>query len=286
MSEAENRIVETAATPPADAAPAPPPVNPAAPPPPPPAPRREEGPQMSTPDTLSGIFFEPGSTFEALRARPRVLVAALVMTFFTLLYTIMLMQKVPYGEMVRESVMNSPATAEMSQEQKEQAIQMRSKPFFKALNYATPLIGMAIYVALGGALYLLGSMAVGKGIGYRQAASVWTYSSLPPLVLAMIANLVILFVRPPDASQGEQAMRGLVKANPSVLVDGAAHPVLATALGSLDLFAIIGLVLATIGLRKVGRMSSGSAWAVVLSFYLLGLVFKLGAAALLKTPMA
>ena len=49
---------------------------------------------------------------------------------------------------------------------------------------------------------------------------------------------------------------------------------------------LIGLVLAAIGLRKVGRMSSGSAWAVVLAFYLLGLVFKLAFAAIMKTPMA
>ena len=275
MSETENRIAETTN----------PPVNTAAPPPQP-APRGSDGPRMSTPETLANIFFEPGRTFEALRARPRVLVAALVMTFFTLLYTVMLLQKVPYEEMVREAVMNSPATAEMTQEQKEQAIEMRTNPFFKGISYASPLIGMAIFVAVGGALYLLGSMAVGKGVSYRQAASVWTYSSLPPLVLAMLANLVILFVRPPDASQAEQAMRGMVKVNPSVLVDGAAHPVLATALGSLDLFAIYGLVLASIGLRKVGRMSSGSAWAVVLGFYLIGLVFKIAVAAIMKTPMA
>lgn len=278
MSETENRVAE-AATPPADNVPLPPP-------PPQPPPPRDEGPRMFALETLSGIFFEPGRTFEALRARPRVLVAALVMTFFTLLYTVVLLQKVPYEEMVRESVMNSPATAEMSQEQKDQAIEMRSKPIFKYISYLSPLIGMAIYVALGGALYLLGSLAAGKGISYPQAASVWTYSSLPPLVLVMIANIIIAFLRPPDPSQAEQAMRGMVKANPSAFIDGAANPVLATAVGSIDLFAIIGLVLASIGLRKVARMSSGSAWAVVLAFFLLGLVFKIAAAAILKTPMA
>ena len=30
------------------------------------------GPEMSTPETLTGIFFEPSRTFEALRARPRL----------------------------------------------------------------------------------------------------------------------------------------------------------------------------------------------------------------------
>src|SRR3954469_20046382 len=30
-----------------------------------------DGPEMSTPQTLTGIFLEPTRTFEALRARPR-----------------------------------------------------------------------------------------------------------------------------------------------------------------------------------------------------------------------
>jgi hypothetical protein len=83
-----------------------------------------------------------------------------------------------------------------------------------------------------------------------------------------------------------RSARGLVHANLSVLMDGTAHPVLATALGSLDLFRIYGLFLAALGLRKVARMSSGSAWTVVLIIFLLGVLFAIAIATVTGSVMA
>lgn len=241
---------------------------------------------MSTPETLSGIFFEPGRTFEALRARPRFLAAGLCMLALFLAWNAAFFSKVDYAEMVRSAVENSPQAEQLTPEQREQQISMQSSPVFKWITMASPVIGVPFYLALGGALYLLGSLAVGKGISYKQALSVWTYSSLPPLLLVMLANIVLVMLRPPALEDAALASRGMVHANPSVVIDKMAHPVLATALGSIDLFAIYGLVLAAIGLRKVARMSSGSAWAVVLGLYLIGLVFKLAAAAIFGQPVA
>ena len=286
MSEPENRIVEPA-TPPADAAPAPPPpADNVAPPPPPPAPRRDDGPQMSTPETLSGIFFEPGRTFEALRARPRFLVAAIIMVVILLAWNAAFFSKVDYAEMVRSTIENSPQAEQLTPEQREQQIAIQSSPIVKWIAIASPVLAIPVFLAIGGALYLLGSLAMGKGVSYKQAISVWTYSSLPPMLLVMLANIVMVLVRPPAIEDAAVASRGMVRVNPGVAIDKMAHPVLATALGSVDLFAIYGLVLAAIGLRKVARMSSGAAWTVALGLYLLGLLFKLGIAAVTGQPMA
>ena len=285
MSEPENQITE-ATPPPADAAPAPPPVNNVLPPPPPPAPRRDDAPQMSTPETLSGIFFEPGRTFEALRARPRFLVAAVIMVVIFLAWNAAFFSKVDYAEMVRSTIENSPQAEQLTPEQREQQIRIQSSPVVKWIAIAAPVLAVPIFLAIGGALYLLGSMAMGKGISYKQAISVWAYSSLPPLLLVMLANIVMVMIRPPAIEDAAVASRGMVRLNPGVAIDKMAHPILATALGSVDLFAIYGLVLAAVGLRKVARMSSGAAWTVVLGLYLLGLLFKLGIAAISGQPMA
>lgn len=241
---------------------------------------------MSTPETLSGIFFEPGRTFEALRARPRFLVAALVMAIFFLGFTVLFFQKINYEDMMRQAVESSPRAEQMTPEQKEQAISMQTKPVVKyAISYVLPALIFAIIIALGGLIYMLGAMAMGKRIGYKQGLAVWTYSSLPPLVLVMLANIIMLFVRPPDPSDAAAARGGLIHANLGILTDRTAHPVLTTLLGSLDLFAIYGLVLAAIGLRKVARMSSGAAWTIVIAIYLIALLFKLGGAALFGQAM-
>jgi hypothetical protein len=48
------------------------------PPPPPPSPPAATGPDMSTVQTLTSIYFEPAETFEALRVRPRFLIAGIL----------------------------------------------------------------------------------------------------------------------------------------------------------------------------------------------------------------
>jgi CHASE1-domain containing sensor protein len=57
---------------------------------------------MSTAETLTGIFFEPSRTFEALRARPRFLVAALILLALACLVTLILYMRVDMGQYMRE----------------------------------------------------------------------------------------------------------------------------------------------------------------------------------------
>jgi hypothetical protein len=233
-------------------------------------------PVMSTGETLTNIFFEPGRVFEALRARPRFLIAGLLIiaAFFT--YTVLLYQRVGYENFVRSAVESSPQGANMPPDQKERVIEMQTGPIFKAVNYASPLLGVAIFIALGGALYLLGTMTMARSISYKQAISVWTYSSFPPTLIAMLLNIILLFIKSPeDYDPAQAARRGLVRANLGLLVDQTAHPVLATALGAIDLLSFYGLFLAALGLRKVARLSSGSAWTIVLIIWLIGVILRI-----------
>lgn len=248
--------------------------------------RSDDAPVMSTPQTLANIFFEPGRTFEALRARPRFLVAAAIMAGMFVLFTVLLFQRVNYEEMVRSTIENNPRTAEMPADQKERMIEMQTKPVFKSLAYVMPVVGIAIFMAAGAGLYLLGAMLMGKGMSYKQALAVYAYSSMPPMALLMLANIIMLLVKPPDAAEAAQASRGMVHANPSILVNGVEQPVLATLLGSFDLFVFFGLFLAALGLRKVARLSAGAAWAIVLGLWLLGIIVKLAFATISGTPMA
>lgn len=230
---------------------------------------------MSTPETLGSIFFEPASVFEALRARPRFLVAGLLILISITAYTITLYQRVGYENFVRMAIEGSSQTANMPPEQKERVIAMQTGPVFKAINYISPLIAVSVFIALGGALYLLGTMIMARSISYKQALSVWTYASYPPAVIGMVLNIILVFLKDPDEIDPIQARRGLVRANLGLLVDQTAHPVLATALGSIDLLSIYGLVLAALGLRKVARLSSGSAWAIVLLIWLIGVALRI-----------
>jgi len=238
---------------------------------------------MSTPQTLANIFFEPTRTFTALRDRPRFLVAALITTLMVGIFSTAFISKVGYENIARARI--EASNPDMSPEDMDKAVAIQSNPIIKTLAYAGPLIGFPIYFALGGLLYLLGVMAMGKSVSFKQAVSVWTYSGYPPLLIAMIANILILFLKSSDTIDPAKDASGLVHANLSLLVDRVANPTIATLLGSFDLFQIFGMVLAAIGLRVVAKMSNGSAWTIVLVLYIVGVLFKVIVSTFTKTAM-
>jgi hypothetical protein len=252
-------------------------------PPPPPysVPGEPPAPVMSEGATLTGIFFEPGSVFESFRARPRFILATVIMVIAFLAFAGTFYRKYGYETVMRANIEGSPQADKMSPEQKEKGVQFWTGPIGKAINFAIPILGFPIFFAIGGALYLLGTLAMGKKAGYWQAVSVWVYSSFPPTVITMLLNIVLVFIKPVEGSELVRASRGLVRADLGFLISQPdTMPVLATLLGSFDVFAFYGLFLAALGLRKITRLTSGSAWGIVLTFWLIGLLFRLGFAAI------
>jgi hypothetical protein len=233
------------------------------------------GPVMSTVETLSSIFFEPGLVFESLRARPRFLAAGLIILAVSMTFTLLFFQRVGYDKVISDAVENSSRASQMSEEDKERAIELYHRPVFKAINYATPLIAIPLVFAIGSALYLLGVMAMGRRISYTQALSVWVYSSYPPGLLTGLLSILVLFLKSPDDIEGSQLRSGMIHADLSLLVDAKASPVLASALGSIDLLAFYGLFLAALGLRKVAKLSPGAAWGIVLTIWIVKVILRI-----------
>lgn len=236
---------------------------------------QKEPPQMSEVGTLVNIFIEPGKTFEDLRRKPRFIIAALIMIILASAYSFALKQKVGEENIRREMSQMLDKNAQfatLTPEQKKQSVEMQLT-IQKYSGFALPIILIIIFL-IGGLLYWLGVKAMGGAAGFLQALSVFIYSSFPPSVVSAFANFIILLLKSPDDINFISAQRGLIKANPSIFFDGNDMPVLATLLSTLDLFAIWGLVLAAIGLYKVGKISKGSAWAIVLIITLLGITAR------------
>lgn len=232
-------------------------------------------PQMSEVSTVLGVFMEPGRVFEDLRRKPRFILGAVIIALLMTAYGFGLYYKV--GEkavrsMVAEQIEKSPQTASMPSEQKNGMIEM-NMTIQKYIRYAIPIFVFISFV-VGGLLYFLGSKAFGGNGGFMHAVSVWIYSSIPPTVVSMIANFIVIGLKSADEIDLAASQRGVIQANPSSLMDGKAQPVLATIIATLDLFMIWGWILAAIGLRITNRISSGSAWGIVIIFALLGILAR------------
>ncbi len=246
---------------------------------PPPPEKIEEAPsaEMSEPSTLAGIFFEPGRTFEDLAKKPRFIFAIILSIVVIMGYSFGLQAK--FGEeglrrAITEAIDRNPQTESLSAEQKQGAVDMQLK-FASIGKYVTPVVVLIMFL-IGGLLYWLAGKAFGGSGGFLHGLSVWTYSGLPPLIVSMVGSFIVMAFKSADEIDLATSQRGLITANPSVLVDGTAHPVLATILGTFDVFMIWGWVLAAIGLRITNRISSSSAWAIVLIFAGVSTLFRLG----------
>jgi len=228
-------------------------------------------PEMSTAETLTGIFFEPSRTFESLRARPRFLVAGIILLALACIVTAILYTRVDMGQYIRERLERSPNAAQVPEAQKEMQVRVGKMIGMVAIPLSVPII-----IAGGAALYMLGVMAFGGAISYGKAVSVWTYSSLPPSILSALMAILVLFLKSPDSIDPER----MVVTNPGALLGEESSKVLVAALSQFDLLRFYGLYLAALGLRKVAKLSSTQAWGVVIALWAIAAVIRIGMAAI------
>lgn len=244
--------------------------------PPPPEQIVADEPQMSELATLGNIFIEPGRTFEDLKRKPRFIMASIIIALLVGAYAFALSYKVGEAGMRQftiEQMEKSPQAAAMTPEQKRSGIEL-SMTIQSVMRYLVPVFVLISFI-IGALLYFAGAKAFGGTGGFLHALSVWVYSSLPPAVVGTIANFIVLAFKSVDDINIAASQRGVIQANPSLFVDATANPVIATILATFDVFFIWGWILAAIGLRITNKLSSGSAWAVVLIIAIVGTLIRL-----------
>lgn len=245
-----------------------------APPPPEQIINEREQPQMSEAATLGSIFFEPGKTFEDLRRKPRFVLAGLIIIIFVSAFNFLFIQRVGFERIVRERMESNSRVQQMPESDKQKLIEQQSSPIAKTIGYAAVPVVMIIVFLIGGLIYWLGSNAMGGSARFSDGLAVWIYSSFPPTVIFILANILVLFLKSVDDIDILSSQNGLVKANPSFLISAKEMPVLSALLASIDLFAVWGWVLAVIGLQKIAKIGSASAWAIVLILALVGIAAR------------
>jgi len=234
----------------------------------------KEPAQMSEVGTLGNIFFEPGRTFEDLRRKPRFILAGLIAVILISLFNFAFIQKIGFERIIRERLESNSRVQQMPEADKQKMIEQQTGPIVQGISYAAAPIVTIIIFLIGGLIYWLGANAMGGSATFGQGIAVWVYSSFPPIVISMLANFLILVLKSADDIEISSSQSGLVHANPSFFIDAKSSPVLSAFLATFDLFSIWGWILAAIGLRIVGKISSGAAWAIVLIVALIGVAAR------------
>jgi Yip1 domain len=242
-------------------------------------------PTMSEPATLANIFFEPGRTFESLRIKPKFILGTLIILILMSAFQTFFIEKVGFENIVKAQISSNPMMDDMEPAKKKEIIDQQASPVMRTVSSASLPVVMIIFFLIGGLIYWLAGNAMGGSMTFLRGISTWIYSSLPPTVVSLIANMIVLAFKSVDDIDILASQRGVIQANPAMFFDGKTMPVLTTLISSIDLFQIWGIVLAAIGLKVVGKISTGSAWGIVLILSLIGIAFRVVGALLFGAAM-
>ena len=226
---------------------------------------------------LIAVFYEPGKVFDYVREHRAWVVAffaGLILFAASLAY---IYQEIGAGNITRHSLDESRFAAQMTPEQKAQAVAQADTTAGKARNIAFACVGYAVVMMVFGLLFMAIAGASGHGIKFSQAMGTVSYSSWPFSVLRFILSIVVIAMA---ADKTELDPQHLLAFNLGAFLDKATTAKPLYALGSaFDLFTFAQMALAAFGLSKVAQISFTKAlvgmiliWVV---FTLIGMGFSL-----------
>jgi hypothetical protein len=227
------------------------------------------------------IFLDPYRAFNSLLIKPSFIFVTLLVALSVMILSAAIIETVGFDEIIAEQINNSPQLANLPNEQRKEIIQTQSVPIMKYVAISAGGFATLAMLLIGGLYYWFSMSALGGKVRFPHGVAVFSYSSLPPTVLLVLSNLVVLAVKPADevvalAGKG----RGLIQANFSILLGADASPALRAFLESVDLFALLGWVLAVIGIRVVGKVSLATSIGIVALGGLFGIALRVTIAAM------
>ncbi len=249
-------------------------------------PETENVEKMSTAATLGNIFVAPSDVFKNLRRHPRFLVALLIMTVLSAVYTNLFFQRLGAERVVNFTIdktleMGMIANNEEAKKQIEagrtQAIADAKSPVMKVTQIASTFAGYGFTYAILAVIFMLFALAMGGKINFFQALSAAVYAAFPVSVIKFVLNTIVLFLKDPTEIHPVLGQQSLVQDSLNFLVLPAEHPVIFTLLGATSLLGLYWVWLNATGLKNAGERVTGTiAWSAALCIFfiiiLLGVV--------------
>ncbi len=221
---------------------------------------------------LTGVFFEPAKAFEDIAARPAFWVPLILTIVASLVFTILLGQRVGWDNILhQQQAMNPRSTQQLDQLPADQRARAESMGAVaaKIMQYAAAVLGRPIgYLIVAAILLGIVRGIMSAPIRFKQVFAILCYASLPSIVQNVL-KIVVLYLKKPE----EFNVMNPLAFNGAAFMDFAnSNKFVYTLAASLDVFTIWVLLLVAVGLKAAGgkKLSfAGAATAVFLPWALL-----------------
>lgn len=209
-----------------------------------------EQPKLEKP-SLFGMIMNPREQFEKIRENPKIIVALIIVTLLTIVGMLLMMNGIDF--------MNDPNLAGMSEEEM-MMVTMFSQIGFVIVGVFTPVIGILI----GSFVHFIIAKIVRSEATFKQLFSMNTYIFIISAI-SMIVNGIVFMMIGGDPEKLFTSLNSII----------GAEGILGAVLNSIEVFTIWGLIITAMGLQVVARFSKGLSWAVVIVFFIVGLIFQM-----------
>jgi hypothetical protein len=223
--------------------------------------------------TLTQVLTSPQQGFRAIAAKPVIALALCLLVVLGVAVVGVSMSKVSGADYVQALQDQGRTVPPQMVDNPERAMKI-ARVF--AVGFAVVVI--PVLYLLFAAVLLVGFRLLGSEISFRKTLSVVVHGMLPMAVAAVI-GIAIALSR--DKLSFEQVQGGsLVMSNLGFLAHEGTSKALRALLTSVDLFSVWAIALLATGYRIVAKVSSGTAWGTVLVVWILGVLIKVGMAAM------
>ena len=208
---------------------------------------------MNVLSRLAGVFFEPGKVFADIAERPSFAWVApmVVATLLGLSFSYAVSTHVGWEQIVRKTIANNPRTADLTAEQREQAVERGAK-IGGMIAWVGAVVGPAFFtMIIAGILTGLFNAMLGTELKFSTMFSITAYAFLIRAIYTILL-ILIMYLKPPeefDIQLSPFSIAGYLnrQETPKWLFSLA---------GSLDLFTLWTIVVLAIGFSVASKKLS------------------------------
>lgn len=230
---------------------------------------------------MVGVLVAPGDTFRKIAERPTWALALVVLVTLTATVGTVANQKIdPDAQREQMRTMFEEGQglrgAEL-EEEVDQAMEMTER--FGWIGGIVAIIVTTAIFLVAAVFFLAGTNLVGGELSFVRSLATTVHGMMPHAIGQIIALPILLASGPLDPGVVQRGE--FLRSNLAFLAPEDTSVVVTGLLSSLDLFAIWSVVLVTIGLSVVGRMSKGAAAGLSIAWWVIGASLRIAFLAML-----
>jgi len=247
-----------------------------------PGPSPAESAQMGAVARMLNVFFEPRKVFTDIGRKPSFLAPIILFMVMGVGFAWMMNQRVDWGGYIRGQAEKQERFAQLSEEQKQQALAPQTK-YAPMFAYGGGLLGTPITVLILSALYMFGCNTIGGAqLKFSQSAGVVAHGLMPSAVGSVLA-----FILMAARDYGDVTPENLLASHVGALLPADAPAALVSLGGSIEVFWLWCMVLLAIGLSAAAsatgkKLKTGTTAGIVFGIWILWVMVKVGFAVIVS----